>query len=141
MSTVERVGRAISDALDVPHNETYGSYDYSSYPGDTPPYVIKAPGQREVIFRTNDKSEADDLWAKLEKERIAKAALNALADGLEFKADYLTLNGCIIGGVFASQHEGFRYDLFGSLPEKVFGSIEDAKQALMTAARKWLIGD
>lgn len=112
MSTVERIARAICSQWVA---DNYG------WEGDI---------QKDFI---------EENWISHKDE--AQAALNALADGLEFKADYLTLNGRIIGGVFASQHEGFRYDLFGSLPEKVFGSIEDAKQALMSEARKWLIGD
>lgn len=79
MTLVEQIAEAIHAATHVSHTWQFGSYDYSSYPGEKPPYVVKAPGQREVVFRSNDHAEAKAFWEKAEKERLAQATLDAIS--------------------------------------------------------------
>jgi hypothetical protein len=86
-SLLEKVADAIATAQGV---RAYGLYDYSSYPGDEPPYVIKyelaKPGETYEIARYTDEAQAKEHFERLRRDYVARAALAAvnqwLADDL-----------------------------------------------------------
>ena len=58
---VERVARAARDAA---RDRAFGLYDYSSYPGDAPPHVVKNDRTGATVFRSNYRREAEDRYDK-----------------------------------------------------------------------------
>lgn len=84
----------------------------------------------------------NENWPNWQDE--AQAALNALADGLEWGegGDHiLCFNGLCIGGIVeleggTSFRSKFFIDVLGH-----YSTAAEAREALMTAARKWLTGD
>lgn len=75
----------------------------------------------------------------------AKAALEALCEGLEWRDNVLFLNGGCLGEVFRArnmnnEYIGFRFELLGTLHKGPHDSMEDAKDALMSRARSWIMG-
>lgn len=73
-------------------------------------------------------------------KKKAQAALNALVDGLEWRGRHLFLNGREIGSTYASGF-GYRYYLISEESSYAYDTWDAADEALMTAARKWLMGD
>jgi len=76
-SMIERVARAIAGAN---AERAYGLYDYSGYPGDAPPHVVRHERTNEVLLRTNDRDEAQALYDRLTAEHPAIAAIKAMRE-------------------------------------------------------------
>lgn len=58
----------------------YGAYDYSSYPGDAPPYAVRDERTGRDILRTWDHAEGQAAYKRLTEEFVAEAALTATAE-------------------------------------------------------------
>ncbi len=74
---VEAVARAISEAQDI---DAYGSYDYSAYPGDAPPYVVRDERTGAAVFRSDNPEAATAEWSRLCQAFVARAALAAFME-------------------------------------------------------------
>lgn len=72
---IERVAEALER---VKNTRAYGLYDYSSYPGELPPHVVRDEIAGKAVLRTNDAVEARTLYEKLSREFVARAAIAAL---------------------------------------------------------------
>lgn len=76
---LETVSDAIADALKV---RAYGLYDYTNYPGDKPPHVVRdelaKPGEQVEIARYSHRDEALEHYEKLCREYTARSALAAI---------------------------------------------------------------
>lgn len=78
---LEAVAEAIEAAQIV---RPYGLYNYASYPGTEPPYVIKdelAQGDEAgayVVARYTDRDEAQAHFDRLCREFVARAAIAAV---------------------------------------------------------------
>lgn len=79
MNMIERVARAINDAR---QKRPYGLYDYSGYPGNTPPHQVKDERvfPNKIILVTVHPEEAQDLYNKLSAEFIARAAIEVMRE-------------------------------------------------------------
>ncbi len=56
----------------------YGKYDYSKYPGEEPPFVIRDEKTGDIVFRSRDYDEAEREYVRLCDEHLARAALASL---------------------------------------------------------------
>lgn len=74
---IERVARAIEVAL---HQRPYGLYDYRAYPGDAPPHQVRDEKDGKLVFLSCDADKAHDVWSKLTKEYVARAAIAAMRE-------------------------------------------------------------
>lgn len=92
--------------------------------------------KREAVIALPDR--LDDLMSK----RCAHAALNALADGLEWDENDmdLLLNDWSIGIVIGHTTGTFGAWLLDELLSDQYQTLEEAREALMSRARNWIIG-
>lgn len=74
-SMLETVGTAIQDAQS---DRPYGLYDYSSYPGEDPPHVVKDERTRKEVYRSEDGDVARLIYERLCREYIADVAIKAM---------------------------------------------------------------
>lgn len=79
---LDRVGRAIEKAN---HVRAFGLYDYSSYPGDAPPYVVRNELTGDRILATWDQDEAQAKYHECYRHYLADAAIKAM-DQWRFEA-------------------------------------------------------
>ena len=77
MSMIERVARAICAAQD---EDSFGLYDYSSYPGVKPPHVVVDEINRKVVFRSEHRADAESKWRLLRRAHVARAAIEAMLE-------------------------------------------------------------
>ena len=75
MSDIERVGDAIESASKV---RAFGLYDYSRYPGEGPPHVVRNELTGERVMATWDEGEARAKYERCKRDFIAKAAMDAM---------------------------------------------------------------
>lgn len=80
--TPELLAAAIETASCPGREGPYGLYDYSEYPGETPPYVVRdfrvrGPGHGDAVFSSHDRAEADAVYDRLTREHVARAAIEA----------------------------------------------------------------
>ncbi len=87
---IDRVAAAIEAALAT---RAYGLYDYSTYQGTEPPYVVRDERTGAVVFRSGDRNAAEDAYHRLRREAVARAAIDALGshDGLSDDPGMTTL--------------------------------------------------
>jgi len=78
-SLLAAVAAAITKAQRLNH---YGCYDYSGYPGDAPPYVIKDEDARREVYRGTDHEYCQTLYARLCREWVAEQAIKAMKEWL-----------------------------------------------------------
>lgn len=71
---VARIARAIAEAG---QHRPYGLYDYSGYPGESPPHVVRDERTGERLLITGDRDKAEEYWRKLSQEYVAHAAIAA----------------------------------------------------------------
>lgn len=76
-SLVAAVAKAIAKADAHRH---YGCYDYSSYPGDAPPHVIRDEDAGREVWRSGDEKATDAEYRRLTEEWVALKALEAIHD-------------------------------------------------------------
>lgn len=72
---LEVVGLAIEKACKV---RSFGLYDYSEYPGDTPPHVVVNEITGERVLRSWDKDESRAKYEECCRHYIADAAIKAM---------------------------------------------------------------
>lgn len=108
---LDAVGLAIERAEMI---RAFGLYDYTSYPGDAPPFVVRNERTGETVLRTTFRGAAQTLYERLERQHLAKAALEALR---EFKL------------VFRCPHDG-------GVVHELRGAPEDIWQAMIDQAIK-----
>ena len=77
---LERLAKAIEDAG---QDRIYGLYDYSMYPGDSPPHQVRDEKTGKVLLFASNHNEAYDYWKKLSREYIVKAVLKAMREPTE----------------------------------------------------------
>jgi hypothetical protein len=70
------VGDAIAEALDT---RAFGLYDYSAYPGEDPPHVVRDERTGEAVFRSLAPEPAEAKYIELSRTFVARAALTAAA--------------------------------------------------------------
>lgn len=79
MATDQKLVDAVSAAIkkaDAAH--PFGAYDYSGYPGEDAPYVVRDEINRKEVLRSWDRKEVAALHQKLTDEFAAKAAIRAM---------------------------------------------------------------
>lgn len=77
---VDAVAKAIAGACG---HRKYGGYDYSGYPGDAPPYVIRDEADHgRILFRTADRAAYEAEYKHLTEAWPALAALRATQEWL-----------------------------------------------------------
>jgi len=81
MSMVERVAQAILVAQS--ELKRFGSYDYSGYPGEAPPFVVKDHVAGKELFRSNSGVEASVFYHKICADYVARAAIKAMREPQE----------------------------------------------------------
>ena len=147
--SVEKVAAAIERAL---AERAYGLYDYSGYPGEADPHVVRDERAGTVLLRTNDPGTARKVYDELVRTHPAIAAIQAMPPlpreqqpGLEWrdfnspglKQQSLYFNGRSIGMV---QKYGFEDQWLmhfqGDFAK--FDTEAEARQALWDAATEWL---
>jgi hypothetical protein len=72
---LDYLGLVIADAATT---RAYGLYDYSSYPGEAPPHVVRNEITREEVFRSHDAEAALREYQRLSRVHTAKAVLTAM---------------------------------------------------------------
>lgn len=71
--------RAVAAAIKKASSERrYGKYDYSSYPGEEPPFVIRDEKAGSIVFRSRNYAETEREYERLCDEHLARAALSAI---------------------------------------------------------------
>jgi hypothetical protein len=79
---LDRVGLAIERASNV---RAFGLYDYSIYPGEAPPHVVRNEQTGERVMATWDRDEARTKYEECRRHYIATAAIKAM-DEWRFEA-------------------------------------------------------
>lgn len=70
---------AVSEAIaKADKHRRFGSYNYSSYPGDAPPFVIRNEDTGAELYRGNDEDYCHKLYDRLTKEWVAECAIKAM---------------------------------------------------------------
>jgi hypothetical protein len=72
---LDAIGTAIEDASS---DRVVGLYDYSNYPGEAPPHVVRDERTGERILATWDAAEAEALFFKKRREHLALVAIEAI---------------------------------------------------------------
>jgi len=85
---LEIVGAAIETAAKV---RAFGLYDYSSYPGDAPPHVVRNELTGERVLATWDEKEARAEYEARCRHYVADAAIKAM-DQWRFEAAGISLS-------------------------------------------------
>jgi hypothetical protein len=80
------VGAAIEKAQS---QKPYGLYDYSNYPGEAPPHVVRDERTGRRLLTTWDPEEARSLFEELKRFYVADAAIKAM-DQWRFAAAGIT---------------------------------------------------
>jgi hypothetical protein len=114
---LEVVGLAIEQASKV---RAFGLYDYSKYPGDTPPHVVENEITGERVLQSWDKDEARAKYEECCRRYIASAAIKAM-DQWRFEAADVIIIAARLRGLSALkddygqiQHEKVRKALEAS---------------------------
>ena len=84
MNMIERVDAAITKAEEIAGGRFY-VFDYSSYPGDKPPHVVREDGR--AIFRTDNPESAQAVYRAAVRHFIARAAIEAMREPSEEMVD------------------------------------------------------
>jgi len=84
MSMKERMARVIADAQT---HRPYELFDYSAYPGQRPPHVVRDRTSDSVVFRSADAAEAVREYERLTNVYAATAILRAMQDPTEGMVD------------------------------------------------------
>jgi hypothetical protein len=58
----------------------FGCYDYSRYPGDAPPYVIRDEIARREVYRSWNHAECQARYVEVEQTYIAECVLGAIVE-------------------------------------------------------------
>lgn len=74
-SLVATVAKAIAEAG---AHRRFGCYDYSKYPGDDAPYVVRDEIARREMFRSWDHDATQAEYKRLTEEWVAIKALEAI---------------------------------------------------------------
>lgn len=61
----------------------FGQYDYSKYPGDAPPYVIRDEIDRRELYRSWDHEECSRTFEQIKKVYVAERVLGAIVEFYE----------------------------------------------------------
>jgi phytoene/squalene synthetase len=77
---LETIADTVGEAQD---QRVYGQYDYSAYPGDEPPYVVRHEPTNEIVERFSDHAAATALYERLKREHVAKEVLHAFMDWMQ----------------------------------------------------------
>jgi len=74
---------AVSEAIaKADAHRKYGAYDYSNYPGDAAPHVIRDEDTGATIYRGWDSAYCHSEYERLTKEWVARCAIKAMEDWL-----------------------------------------------------------
>lgn len=87
---VKRVALAIEDAIAA---RSIGMYDFTGYPGDGPPHVVCDEITGERVFASHDRDEAQVVYDRLSRARVAEAAIAAMREPTSEMLDAGFLNG------------------------------------------------
>lgn len=77
MSARDVIAKAAIAFEGLPHGMRYGLYDYSDYPGDEDPYVVRDPAQT-VVARYAVYAEAEATYNRLCAEHRGQFIISAL---------------------------------------------------------------
>jgi len=74
---------AVSEAIaKADKHRKYGAYDFTNYPGDAPPFVIKDEDTGAVIYRGWDGKYCASEYDRLTKEWVGQCAIKAMEEWL-----------------------------------------------------------
>lgn len=94
ISMLEKVGLAVEKAYKT---RSFGLYDYSNYPGDAPPHVVRNELTGERVMATWDSDEALAKYEECCRHYVADAAIKAM-DQWRFEAAGMALPSDQRGG-------------------------------------------
>lgn len=76
MSDLERIGQAIEEAF---RTRAFGLYDYTGYPGEAPPHVVRNELTGERIMASWSGDEAEAKYDECRRCYVAQAAIDAMS--------------------------------------------------------------
>lgn len=77
VSLVATVANAIARAQG---ERRFGCYDFSKYPGDAPPYVIRDDIDRKELYRSWDHAECQRTYEQIGQIYVAERVLGAIVE-------------------------------------------------------------
>lgn len=74
----------VADAIvEAQKPRVYGLYNYSSYPGDMPPHVVRHEPTNKIVECFAEPEPARELYERLAREHVAREVIRAALEWIQ----------------------------------------------------------